>query len=343
MRRRRCAAVLVAAVLVLALGGCVRKTDAGQRITIGVGGQTLPVYLPLTLAERLGYFGEEGLWVDIQGLQGGSKALQALEGGSLDVVAGYYDHTIQMQAKRRALTSFVTMLNRPEIVLAVSPAASKPITSIADLAGANVGVSAPGSSTDFFLKYVLSKHGVAADAVSVQAIGTAATAVAAMEHGRVDAAVMVDPAFSTLQQRAGADKVTILLDSRSGEGVEQTFGVAKYPASVLYSTRAWLDDNGQAATRLATAIVRALRWIQQHSAEEIAARMPAEFAQDNRGVYVETIAKIKSGFSDDGVMSADGAEAVRKVLAQFDQAVAGAEIDLSRTYSNDYLPGGDRG
>lgn len=343
MRRQRYTAVLALAmaVLVLALSSCARKPDAGEHITIGVGGQTLPVYLPLTLAHQLGYFKDQGLSVDIQGLQGGSKALQALEGGSLDVVAGYYDHTIQMQAKNRALTSFVTMLNRPEIVLAVSPAARKKITSIADLAGANVGVSAPGSSTDFFLKYVLSKYGLAADAVSVQAIGTAATAVAAMEHGRVDAAVMVDPAFSLLQQRAGADKVTILLDSRSGDGVEQTFGVSKYPASVLYSTRDWLDNNKAGATGLAAAIVRTLHWIQQHSAEEIAARMPAEFAQDSRAVYIETIAKIKSGFSEDGVMPADGAEAVHKVLAQFDQAVSGAHIDLSRTYSNDYLPGHD--
>ncbi|MGW4845691.1 ABC transporter substrate-binding protein [Nocardia brasiliensis] len=339
MRRQRCAAVLLAAVvLVLAVGGCGRKPEGGQRVVIGVGGRTLPVYLPLVLAQRLGYFGEEGVWVDIQGLQGGSKALQALEGGSVDVVAGYYDHTIQMQAKRRALTSFVAMLNRPELVLAVSPAASKPINSIADLAGANVGVSAPGSSTDFFLKYVLSKHGLAADAVSVQAIGTAATAVAAMAHGRVDAAVLVDPAFSLLQKRSGADKVGVLLDARSSEGVEQTFGVSKYPASVLYSSSRWLDGHRTTASALAKAIVRTLQWIQGHSAEEIAARMPAEFAQDDRPTYVETIAKIKDGFSTDGALSADGAEAVRKVLAQSDRTVAAAEIDLSQTYSNDYLP-----
>ncbi|ATL68911.1 ABC transporter substrate-binding protein [Nocardia terpenica] len=334
--RAKIAALL--ALALVALIGCAQKSGGGHHITIGVGGQSLPVYLPLTLAQRLGFFEQAGVDVRIEDMQGGSKALQALQGGSVDVVAGYYDHTIQMQAKNRAVTSFVTMLDRPELVLAVSPAAHRPIASVADLRGANVGVTAPGSSSHFFLQYLLARSGTPADAVSVQAIGGAATAVAAMENGRVDAAAMVDPAFSLLQQRAGADRVRVLTDTRTADGVRQTFGVSDYPAAVLYSTPRWLSGNDRNARALAAAIVRTLRWIDQHTAEQIAAEMPAEYAQDNRAVYIDTIAEMKDGFSRDGRMPAEGAEAVRKVLAQSDPEVAKADIDLSRTYSDEYLP-----
>ncbi|MFF5992998.1 ABC transporter substrate-binding protein [Prauserella flavalba] len=327
--------------LALVLSACQAKPGEraeGGQLTIGVGGQPLLVYLPTTLAQRLGYYEAEGLKVTLEDLQGGSKALQALQGGSVDVVSGYYDHTIQMAAKDREVRSFVTMLRYPSLVLAVSPKASKPINSIADLAGANVGVTAPGSSTDFFLKYLLDKEGLPSDSATVQAVGGDSSAVAAMEQGRVDAAVMLDPAFSLLQQRAGADKVKILTDTRTAEGVQEDFGVSTYPAAVLYSTGQWLENNGDNARKLAKAIVRTLEWIDQHSAEEIAAEMPEEYAQGNREVYVEAIGKVKDAYSKDGTIQPDGAEAVRSVLAQFIPEVERADVDVSGTYSNDYLP-----
>jgi NitT/TauT family transport system substrate-binding protein len=58
------------------------------KVTIGVGGQTLLTYLPTTLAEELGYYEEQGLDVDLQDLQGGSKALTAMIGGSTEVTSG---------------------------------------------------------------------------------------------------------------------------------------------------------------------------------------------------------------------------------------------------------------
>src|SRR5258706_8493469 len=62
----------------------LEKTD----ITLGVGGKQLLYYLPLTIAERQGYFKSEGLNVTIVDFKGGSQSLQALVGGSADVVTG---------------------------------------------------------------------------------------------------------------------------------------------------------------------------------------------------------------------------------------------------------------
>jgi NitT/TauT family transport system substrate-binding protein len=325
--------------LTLALGACGgREGESGDsKLKIGVGGQPLLVYLPTTLAQQLGYYEDEGLDVELEDMQSGSKALQALQGGSVDVVSGFYDHTIQMQAKDRAVTAFVNMLRYPSMVLAVSPKTTRNIQSISDLKGATVGVTAPGSSTDFFVKYLLVMNGLGADDAAIQGIGGDATAVAAMENGKVDAAVMIDPAFSLLQKRAGTDKVRVLSDTRTAQGVEQAFGSPTYPAAVLYSTSDWTERNEETAAGLARAIRRTLTWIEQHSAEEIAAKMPADYAAGDSEIYVTAIERAKPSYSPDGVIHRDGAEAVHRVLKQFNPEVAAAEIDLRKTFTNEFL------
>ncbi|MFC0433325.1 ABC transporter substrate-binding protein [Kutzneria buriramensis] len=331
--------LLTVALAALVLTGCAQQSnplESDTKVTIGIGGQPLLVYLPTTLADRLGYYRDEGLQVNLQDLKSGSNAVQAVQGGSVDVASGYYDHTVQLQAKGRRVTSFVTMGRLPSVALVVSPHSSRKITSISDLKGANVGVTAPGSSTDFFLKYLLVKHGMAASDAHTLAVGGDASAVAAMQQGKVDAAVMVDPSISLLQKRAG--ELRILADARTSAGVKQEFGVDSYPGSVFYASQDWLAHNGDTSRKLAKAVVRALQWIHQHSATEIAQAMPAEYAGGDPGVYVTAIDRAKESFSADGVMPADGAKAAYTVLSEFNSEVAKAKIDLSSTYSNDYLP-----
>ncbi|WP_084523486.1 ABC transporter substrate-binding protein [Nocardia inohanensis] len=324
------------AAAVLPMAACARGPERTE-LSIAVGGQSLLVYLPLTLARQLGYFDEAGVRVRIDDFQGGSKALQALQGGSADMVCGYYDHTIQMQAKGRDITSFVTMLRYPSLVLAVSPATNRTVRSLHDLAGANIGVTAPGSSSDFFLRYLLTANGIATTAVSIQGVGGGAGAIAAMSTGRVDAAVLVEPAISVLRKRSGATGVEILADTRTSAGVERFLGVPNYPAAVLYSNLSWIDGNHDAVRRVAKAITLALQWISSHTAAEIAERMPPEYAGGDREAYIEAIAAMIDSFSPDGVMPENGAAAVRAVLAASDPQIAQAAIDLGRTYTNRYL------
>nr|MBO2497240.1 ABC transporter substrate-binding protein [Bacillota bacterium] len=339
--RRRIAAFALAVLLpVLAAcgGGSGGGSSAGGTIdvTIGVGGQASIVYLPTTLAQQLGYYEEEGLNVTLQDFQGGAKSLEALMGGSVDVVSGYYDHTNQMAAKGQKLKSFVTMLRYPGLVMAVSPETDKPIGKIEDLKGAVVGVSAPGSSTHLFLNYLLSKKGLdPRKDVSVIGIGLTGTAIAAMEKGEVDAAVLTDPAATQLAKRH--PDLKILMDTRTAEGVKQAFGTETYPASVLYSKAEWIEQNPEAARRLARAIQRTLKWIQQHSPREIAEKMPSRFHGGDESTYVEAIDHTMPMFSPDGVMHPEGPQAVKEVLSLSLEEVRRAKFDLKETYTNEFV------
>src|SRR4030088_1454228 len=166
---------------------------AQTKITIAVGGGACLCYLPTVLAKQLGEYDKAGLAVELVDLKGGSDALKAVLGGSADVVSGYFDHCVNLAAKKQELVSFVVYDRYPGLVLVVSPSHTAEIKSIKDLAGKKVGVSAPGSSTDFFLKYLLKKNGIDPTGTSVIGVGLGATAVAAMEQGQSDAPVMLDP------------------------------------------------------------------------------------------------------------------------------------------------------
>ena len=304
---------------------------------IAIGGQTQLLYLPTTLARQLGYYRDEGLDVELQDFAGGSKALQSLFGGSADVVSGFYDHTIQMQADGREMIAFVSMLRFPGLVLVTSPQAAASVRTVADLKGRIAGVTTAGSSSNMLFNYLLQRSGVPLDAVSVTAIGNAATAIAAIEHGKVDAGMMADPAFTLVQRRNPS--VRILADLRHADGVRQAFGSDTYPASVLYSTGDWVRANRDTTRRLARAIARTLEWMQKHSAQEIADNTPPDFRGEDPGLYVEALRNSMSMFSPDGLMAADGAESVHTLLAGSMPSVRNAKIDLSKTYTNDFVNG----
>ncbi|HKB10413.1 MAG TPA: ABC transporter substrate-binding protein [Vicinamibacterales bacterium] len=319
------------------VAACAARDATGSRVRIAIGGQNQMIYLPTTLAQELGFYRDEALDVELQDLPGGSKALQALVGGSADVVSGFYDHTIQMAAEGRGLTAFVTMLRFPGLVLVTSPQSADKVTAIGDLKGRVAGVTTAGSSSQMLLTYLLQRHAVPADAVSITAIGTAATAIAAIEHGKVDAGMMADPAFTLVAKRNPG--VRVLADLRTADGVKQAFGTDTYPASVLYSHSDWVRANHETAAKLARAITRTLKWMQSHSPQEIADKTPKAFRGEDEALYVEALKASMPMFSPDGTMAADGAAEVRTLLAGMNDKVRGATIDISKTYTNEFVDG----
>src|SRR6185369_9546461 len=186
------------AVATLAMGALVTATALAQapekkKITIGVGGKNLFYYLPLTVAERKGYFKDEGLEVEIPDFAGGAKALQALVGGSADMVSGAYEHTINMAAKKQPITAVVLQAKYSSIVLVLPKDKAAKYKGPQDLKGLKVGVTAPGSSTNMFVNNLLARGGLKPTDVSIVGVGAGAGAVAAMEKGEIDALSNLDP------------------------------------------------------------------------------------------------------------------------------------------------------
>jgi NitT/TauT family transport system substrate-binding protein len=332
--------VVIVGATSLACGGAKSDdADTAARVRIAIGGQTQMIYLATTLAESLGFYREEGVQVELQDFEGGAKALLAIFGGSADVVSGFYDHTIQMAAEGRPLVAFVTMLRYPGMVLVTSPQAAGRVTTLAALKGGIVGVTTPGSSSHMFTSFLLDRAGVTEESVSITSIRGGGTALAAVERGRVDAGWMADPTFAAVQQRNPG--VRVLADLRDERGTMEAFGTATYPAAVLYAQAAWLEANRGTAARLARAVVRTLEWMRAHSEEEIAAQTPPALRGEDMALYVAALRSSRAMFSTDGIMPAAGAAAVRDVLARSNEKVRAATIDLSKTYTNEFVRAGE--
>lgn len=307
---------------------------AQSKVTLAIGGASCLCYLPTMLAKQLGEFDKAGVKVEVVEFKGGSDALKAVMGGSADVVSGYFDHCVNLAAKNQHLQSFVVYDRFPGFALVVSPKHNASINSIKDLANKKIGVSAPGSSTDFFLKYILKKNGVDPNSVGIIGVGLGATAVAAMEQGQIEAAIMLDPAVTLLQ---GKNKdLKILSDTRSQKDTIEVFG-GEYPGGALYTKADWIASHEKEVQAMTNAIVATLKWIHSHTPEEIADKMPPELVGKDKALYIAALKNTLPMYSETGRMDPKGAAAVLAVFSQSSPEVAKANIDLSKTYTNKYV------
>src|SRR5690242_2918190 len=333
----RISARIAAAAVALALSSGMAMAD---KVTIAIGGASCLCYLPTMLAQQLGEFKKAGVDVDVVQFKGGSESLKAVMGGSADVASGYFDHCVNLAAKGQHLQSFVVYDRFPGFALVVSPKHAGEIKSIKDLANKKVGVSAPGSSTDFFLKYTLSKNGVDPNSVGVVGVGLGQTAIAAMQQGTIDAAIMLDPAVTVLQKD---DKnLKILSDTRSQKDTLAVFG-GEYPGGALYTRADWIASHEKEVQGMTKAILSTLKWIHSHTPEEIADKMPPEFVGKDKALYVAALKNTLPMYSETGLMDPKGAQAVHDVFAQCAPDVKKANIDLSKTYTNKYVEAVNKG
>jgi NitT/TauT family transport system substrate-binding protein len=328
------AAALLALAMISAASLVSTPASAQSKVTIAVGGGACLCYLPTILAKQLGEYEKVGLAVELVDLKGGSDALKAVLGGSADVVSGYFDHCVNLAAKHQELVSFVVYDRYPGEVLVVSPKHTGEISSIKDLAGKKVGVSAPGSSTDFFLKYLLKKNGVDPSSVAVIGVGLGGTAVAAMEQGQIDAAVMLDPSVTVLQ--GSHPDLRIFSDTRTAKDTLDVFG-GEYPGGALYSTSAWISGHEKETQALTQAILATLDWIHSHSPEEVMAKMPSEMVGKNTELYLAALKNTIPMYSETGRMDPKGADAVLAVFSLGSPEVAKANIDVTKTYTNSFV------
>jgi NitT/TauT family transport system substrate-binding protein len=309
------------------LTGCATRPATIRLALQPVSTNNYPSYL----AQWLGFYRAEGVDVSISQIAGASKVLEAVVGGSADVGGGVFEQTIQMAAEGRDIVSFVSLLRSPNFALV-----STTVKAVADLRGKTVGVSSVGSPSQFYLNQILLSAGMRPSDVSTASVGMGATATSAVEHGQVDAAILFGSAVTTLQSRRR--DAMILVDTRTPEGLRGLFGVDDYPASCLLGRGDWLRANPEAARKMARAILRSLVWIRAHSAEDILAQVPAEFRVGDPAAEIAAIRLAKPMYSIDGRINAESAEIVRKVLAESLERVRDAKVDLSKTWSNDYLP-----
>ncbi|WFR99131.1 ABC transporter substrate-binding protein [Rhizobium tumorigenes] len=324
--------VALSAVMAAASLGATTTVKAADKITIMVGGFEKQIYLPAKLTEALGYFKDEGLDVELLNEAAGVDAENQLLAGAVQGVVGFYDHCVDLQAKGKFVESLVQFSQAPGEVELVSTKHPE-IKSPADFKGKNLGVTGLGSSTNFLTLYMASKAGLKPGDVVTIPVGAGGTFIAAMQQDQIQAGMTTEPTISRMLK---TDEAKILVDMRTVESTRAALG-GTYPAASFYMENAWIDSHKEEAQKLANAFVKTLRFINTHSAAEIADKMPKDFYVGDKDGYIKALEAGKGMFTPDGVMPEDGPKTVLTVLSEFSKNVKGKQIDLSKTYTTEYV------
>ncbi|MFM0153379.1 ABC transporter substrate-binding protein [Paraburkholderia sediminicola] len=301
-----------------------------EKLTLMTGGVSKIIYLPVTLASRLGYFRDEGLDVDIVSEPAGVDTATELIAGAVQGAVGYYDHTIDLQSRGLEVEAVVVLGQSAGLAELASTRVAKPMRTMADAGGRKLGVTGFGASTYFLSRYLAQHAGVAANAYTVVPLGPDDGFVDAMMKGSIDAGMVEEPTASRLLD-AGAAQV--LVDMRSIEGTRTALG-GPYAGACLYAQRKWVAAHPDATRRLVRALVRALAFISSHSAGDIVAVLPRKFVGTNEPLYLQALTASIPSFSRDGRMPDGAPQTVLSALAAVNPAIEPRHVDLARTYTN---------
>jgi NitT/TauT family transport system substrate-binding protein len=330
--RRIVIAGLAGCALSAALGRAARAQQLEMTsVRLGVANKSHLYYLPLTLAERRGYFRDYGLNVAIADFEGGAQSLDALLESTVDVVTGAYEHTLRMQAKGQDVRAVIELGRFPGIVLALRK--DKPYRSAADLRGLKIGVTAPGSSTHFFVLYLMAKAGLAPADASFVGVGGGPAAVAAVANGEVDAIANLDPVITRLQQDG---LIRIAVDTRFPRVNYEIFGGTN-SAAVLYAKQAFIAANPNTVQALVNAFYKTLKWIATATTDEIIATVPAEYFLGDRDIYLKALRANLLVYSKNGLITRQGMRSALAMLSAFDPELKGATIDLDKTFDGRFV------
>ena len=355
MNIKRLAAVATAALASVSLAACANNASGstsggsagsssssaggGQNasaptVTIMVGGMSKQIYLPFMLAKQLGYYDKAGVNVNLVDEPAGGDATENMLAGQVQGVGGFYDHNIALQAQGKSSEAVVSMLQIPgEVELCRSDLKGK-VKSPADFKGRQLGITDTGSSTDFLTQYLSKKNGVDPSQETRRGVGAGQTFIAAMKQKAIDCGMTTEP---TVSQAVSDGTAFILLDMRTAEGSKAALG-GTYPATSLYMQTSWVDAHKDTVQKLVNAYVSTLTWIQGHSAAEIADKMPADYYKGvGKDAYVKALDSEKGIFNPTGLMPSDGPSTCLAVLGEFNPKVKGKTIDLSKTYTNEFV------
>lgn len=327
--------LLVGIISALALSGCGSSVNSNGSIDVKimVGGLAKQIYLPNMLAQRLGYFKQEGLNVTLIDEASGQSSEDSVLAGQVDAGSGSYNHTIELQAAGKNMEEVVQFGVAPGEAEMVSTKAAASIHSVADLKGKNLGVTELGSGTQTLTEALLARVGITPDQVHFIPVGAGDTFIAAMQQGRIDAGMTTEPTISRL---ISGNTGQVLVDLRTPTTTQQALG-GNYPFICLFMKNDFVNSHKNVVQKLVNAYVKTLNYIHTHSAEQIADQMPQDYYANNKALYVQALQNQLAMFSPDGKMPTDGPQTVLNIeLATKPDVFKGKTIDLTKTFTNEF-------
>jgi NitT/TauT family transport system substrate-binding protein len=300
------------------------------RLVLAVDNRTDFSCLPLTIADRLGYFASEGIDVEVRDFADPAQSMQALITGAAHALSAPYSSTIAGQLRGHALQSFVLQGRTPQIVVGVSTKSLGQYRKLSDLHGKRVGVQSLGSTSHRVALAFFSAGGLKTADVQYVPIPNAWAALSAFRSGALDAISYTDPTVTQLEQ---SGELKVVADTRSVRGNADVFG-GPMPSACLCATGEFLTQYPRASQAMTDAMVHALKWLQTAGPSDIIKVVPERYFQGDRSLYLAAFNRVREAWSPDGMMPAEGPEIAARLVARFDEPGSMDRFDLATTFTN---------
>lgn len=264
-RRRVSLAAIAGAAVALLAAGCSSSGSSGpsgsgssspspsasaaleqSHITVGA----LPVIddAGLYLANKLGYFKQEGLTVTIAPVTQSTQAIPDMLHGSIAIISGA-NYVSFFEAQAKGTVSFKVLAEgvtcQPD-TFGVAALPSSGISKPADLAGKTIAVNLLNNIQTLTLNAVLKAEGVNPSSVHYVVVPFP-NMIAALKAHQVNAISAVQPFLTGAEAADGAKQVVSSCDGP----------VAHMPMSGYFATQTWAQQNPNTARAFQTALLKA--------------------------------------------------------------------------------------
>ena len=327
---------LAATALLVTAVASARPTHAAAaqkrtRITMMIGGMNKIIYSAATLAKTLGYYEKAGIDVYPIDSPAGIEEADALVAGQIDAAMGFYNHTIDLAGKGKATECVVQIGLTPGHAIVVPPGSS--IKSVSDFKGKVLGITGTGSSTDFELQFLGLKNGIQPSQFTRLPVGAGSTFIASLTHGQIDGGITSQPTIGLLLKTGQAK---VILDLQTASSSSKAFG-GTFPSTCVYMRSDYVKKHPDAVQKFVNAFVWTLEWVHTHSAAQIAAKLPDSYKGTDLDLYTADMRQSLGFFSPTGLMPKDGPVTMFKLLSTFEPDLKNAHVDLSKTYTNQFV------
>lgn len=314
------------------IGAQTRPPTQRVRLVVAVDSKSSFCYLPLTIAERLGFFSIEGLDVLVREWPSTALAAQAVLANEAHVLCGPFSSTLHLQARGQWLKSFVLQGRTPHTVFGASQRSLGRYQSARDWRGKKIGVVALGSASHQMARLVLLRAGVSEGDVQFLALEEPRAAVAAIRGGQIDAICHGDLVITELEQ--GGD-LRVVADLRTLRGSAELFG-GPWASGCLSASTAFIGANAALIQALTNGMVHALKWLQTAGPSDLIKAIPESYFQGDRALYLAAFMRARETWSPDGLMPDLGPATVARVLGSLAEPNGFGRLELAQTFTNEF-------
>ena len=303
-----------------------------SRIVLAVDGVEQTRNLPALVAERLGYFKDEGLTVTLVDAPAQPSPAELMKDGRADGAVAFYHHTFMSQANDHFVTEDVATLGvTPGLKLMVATRLQGQVKTAADLKGLRIFTGGANSGKTTAANWMVRHAGLALGSYTALPPTTFKQMAAALKSGEADAVMSHEPDAS---EYAASGLAFELADLSSAGGTRAALGEV-FPSTSLYMPKAYVDAHPAEVQRLVHALLRANAFIRSHDAAAIADVLPPHAVGKDRAAFVKLLAADKQMFETDGRLSEPAARAEWQAMTALTPKYG--RIDFAATYTNRFV------